>query len=74
MYDIYDSKKEYLQHSKAIHSIADQYHIQEEAIRVVYEEILLDLQETARFKTFLSVLVTRHVKEILHGSGSLSHH
>lgn len=66
MYALYHSDKEYRQHSLAIHALADQYHLTEAEIRKIYEEVLKDLQTKARFKNFLSVLVTRHVKEVLH--------
>lgn len=68
MYALYRSEKEYLQHSKAIHSIAEQYHLKEALIREIYEDELKDLQKTSRLKNFLSILVTRHVKEFLYKS------
>ncbi len=68
MYVLYRSEKEYQQHSKAIHSIADHYKLKEALIREIYEGELKDLQKTSRLKNFLSVLVTRHVKEFLYKS------
>lgn len=68
MYALYQSDKEYQTHSKAIHSIAQQYHLNEALIREIYEGVLNDLQTTSKLKSFLSVLVTRHVKEFLHKS------
>ena len=65
---LYSSDKEYQLHSQAIHSIADQYHYNDEEIREIYEDILEDLQADARCKQYLSVLVMRHVKELLHNS------
>lgn len=62
---VYQSDKDYKQHSTAIHLIAEQYHINEAMVREYYEAILEKLQVKARCKQFLSVLVTRHVKEIL---------
>lgn len=72
MYILYHSDKEYLLHSKAIHSIAEQYHLKEALIREIYEGVLKDLQPKARFKSFLTVLVTRHVKELLHKSKTVT--
>lgn len=69
MIALYHTDQEFLQHSKAIHSIADQYHLKETLIREIYEKQLKQLQITAKFKNYLSVLVTRHVKEALHKSG-----
>jgi len=66
MLDLYLSDKESQQHLKEIHAIAEQYHIKEELVRGIYEDELRKLQITAKFKQYLSVLVTRHVKEILH--------
>lgn len=65
---IYQSDKEYHQHSQAIHLIAEQYHLSEALVREEYESVLERLQVKARCKQFLSVLVTRHVKEHLHKS------
>jgi len=62
---VYQSDKDYKQHSTAIHLIAEQYHINEAMVREYYEAILERLQMKARCKQFLSVLVTRHVKELL---------
>lgn len=72
MSNLYQSDKEFQQHSKAIHTIADQYHIQESQIREIYETELSKLQVAAKFKQYLSVLAMRHVKEMLHKSGQLT--
>ena len=66
MLDLYLSDKESRQHLKVIHAIAEQYHIREGLVRTIYEDELRKLQITAKLKQYLSVLVTRHVKEILH--------
>ncbi len=72
MYVLYHSDNEYQQHSKAILSIAEQYQLKEAVIRKIYENVLKDLQAKARLKKFLLVLVTRHVKELLHKSRRVS--
>jgi len=59
------SDKEFKQHNRAIQSIADQFHIKEELIRDLYEKILFDLLPKAKLKKYLSVLVTKRVKELL---------
>ena len=65
MLDLYYSDKEYQQHSQAIHAIAEQYHINEDLVKELYEDELRKLKITAKLKQYLSVLVVRHVKEIL---------
>jgi len=66
MVNLYHSDKESQQHLKVIHAIAEQYRINEELIRSIYEDELRKLQLNAKLKQYLSVLVARHVKEILH--------
>jgi hypothetical protein len=68
------SSKDYMQHDRAISSIADHYHIQIAVIRTLYENELDGLLTHARIKTFLSVLTIRHVKEILHRNTHLFPH
>ena len=70
MSNLYHSETEYQQHAKAIHSIADQYHFSDDEIRVIYEDVLKKMKLHARCKQYLSVLVMRHVKEILHKAGN----
>lgn len=72
MHITYNSELEHLQHSNAITSIAEQYHIKEILIRELYEDELKKLQLTAKLKNFLPVLATRHVKEMLYRSGLIS--
>ena len=71
MYALYHNDNEYKQHAQAIHLIADQYHIKESQVRELYEAILQRLQMKAKCKKFLSVLVTRHVKEHLQKSRNM---
>lgn len=52
-------------HDSVIESIAVQYHMDEQDIRMIYETELTKLKLGSRIKSFLPVLCTRHVKEIL---------
>lgn len=62
----YDSDEERRLHISAIHSLADQYHLDESMIREIYENELEKLMYSARVKTYLSVLAVRQVKNQLH--------
>ena len=62
----YDSDEERRLHFSAIHSLADQYHLDESMIREIYENELEKLMYSARVKTYLSVLAVRQVKNQLH--------
>ena len=56
-------------HDSVIESIAVQYQINEDEVREIYESELSRLQTESRIKSFLPVLCTRHVKEILLHTG-----
>ena len=60
---LYGSVQEQKQHSSAIHAIAQQYHVQESLVREIYEQDLKTLKPAAHIKSYLSVLVSRHVIE-----------
>ncbi len=60
-------------HDSVIESIAVQYHVDEQQVRVIYEGELSKLKLGSRIKSFLPVLCSRHVKEILLHSGRLHH-
>lgn len=62
---LYSSDNEYLQHSNAIHSLANQHHITESRVREIYEVILQEFKSKAKFKKYLLILVTKHVKDLL---------
>jgi len=64
----YDNDQERKLHFNVIHSLADQYHLDESTIREIYESKLEKLMYGARIKIYLSVLAMRHVKTILHES------
>ena len=61
----YATDEEQRLHSSIIYSLADQYKLEEEMIRDVYENKLESLMDGARVKTYLPVLVTRYVKSVL---------
>ncbi len=52
-------------HDSVIESIALQYEMDENDVRLIYEEQLDKLSLSSRIKSFLPVLCTRHVKEII---------
>lgn len=49
-------------HAYAIHSISERYHVDESAIRELYERRLKELSVNATITSFLPVLVERYVK------------
>ena len=61
----YDTDEERRLHANVIHSLADQYHLDETMIRDIYESKLESLMNRARIKTYLSVLTARYVKSML---------
>jgi len=61
----YDTDEERRLHANVIHSLADQYHLDETMIRDIYESKLESLMSRARVKTYLSVLTARYVKSML---------
>jgi Protein of unknown function (DUF3562) len=68
----YDTDEERKLHLSAIHSLADQYHLDETLIRDIYENQLEKLMDSARVKTYLSVLASRYVKSSLQASRTVS--
>jgi aspartate 1-decarboxylase len=68
----YDTDEERKLHLNVIHSLADQYHLDEAMIREIYESKLEGLMNGARVKTYLSVLAARYVKSMLLESRSIS--
>lgn len=61
----YDSVKEQQKHASAIHLLAEQYHLKEETVRTIYERELKLFKSTAHIDQYLSLLTTRHVKELI---------
>ena len=60
---LYQTEAEKRQHSSAIDMLARDLGIDEDFIRPFYENELRALQEQAQIRTFLSILVSRRVKE-----------
>ena len=60
---LYRTEAEKRQHSSAIDMLAHDLGIAEDSIRPFYENELKELQEHAQVRTFLSILVSRRVKE-----------
>lgn len=52
-------------HAEAIHSLAEQYSLDEREVKGLYESELLKLKEGTRITAFLPVLCLRHVKELI---------
>ena len=63
-------EKEKRKHVNAIHSISLETGIPEKNITSLYEEILERYSSEARIKDYLSILVSREVKDILSGNPS----
>ena len=70
----YDTDEERKLHSNVIHSLADQYHLDEAKIREIYESKLESLMDRARIRIYLSVLTARYVKSFLSQSPSSRAH
>lgn len=60
---LYRTEAEKRQHSSAIDILANDLGIDEDSIRPFYENELRELQEHAQIRTFLSILVSRSIKE-----------
>ena len=60
---LYRTEAEKRQHSSAIDMLANDLGIAEDSIRPFYENELKELQEHAQIRTFLSILVSRRIKE-----------
>ena len=60
---LYQTETEKRQHSSAIDMLANDLGVDEDSIRLLYENELRALQEKAQVRTFLSILVSRMVKE-----------
>jgi hypothetical protein len=65
MSDVLNANTEMDVHDSVIESLAVQYEIDEKEIRLIYEQELSKLKLSCRIKSFLPVLCTRHVKEII---------
>ena len=66
---LYEDETEQKQHFRAIQTLVKDGRSSEEGIRHLYEGVLQEFKSEAKIKTFLSILVTKKVKELLHASG-----
>jgi len=62
---LYEDEAEQRQHLGAIQRLVRDAHSPEEEIRPLYEDVLKELKSDARIKTYLSILVSKKVKELL---------
>ncbi len=62
---LYKSEAEARQHHAAINHLAEDLHRSELGIRPLYEMILARFIRTARIREFLSVLVSRRVRDLM---------
>jgi len=61
----YDNDEERKLHLNVIHALADQFRLDEDTVREIYESKLEVLRGGARIRTYLSVLTARHVRNYL---------
>jgi hypothetical protein len=66
---LYDDESEQKQHLSAIQMLVKGVGSSEEEIRNLYEGILQEFKNEAKIKTFLSILVSKKVKELTHARG-----
>ena len=62
---LYEDETEQKQHFSAIQRLVRDVSSSEEEIRHLYEDVLKEFKSEARIKTFLSILVSKKVKELL---------
>ena len=62
---LYEDENEKKQHFSAIQKLVKDVRSSEEEIRPLYEDVLKEFKTGARIKTFLSILVSKKVKELL---------
>jgi hypothetical protein len=62
---LYDNEKEKTEHIQAVRFLAENGGFSEEDVLAVYEQVLEGLRHEAIIKSFLTVLVSRRVRDIL---------
>ena len=62
---LHEDETEEKQHFSAIQRLVKDVRSSEEEIRPLYEDVLKEFKSEARIKTFLSILVSKKVKELL---------
>jgi hypothetical protein len=65
---LYEDETEQKQHFGAIQKLVKDVSSTEEEIRSLYEDVLKEFKNVAKIKTFLSILVSKRVKELLHAA------
>jgi hypothetical protein len=64
---LYEDENEQKQHFYAIHTLVQDAGSSEEKIRALYESVLLEFKNEAIIKNYLTILVSKKVKQILAG-------
>ena len=62
---VYENDTERKQHLRTMQRLAEDLHIPEEEIQILYETMLCSLKERARIKDYLAILVSRNVKTMI---------
>ena len=62
---LYEDEAEQKQHFSAIQRLVRDVRFPEEEIRPLYEDVLKEFKSEARIKIYLSILVSKKVKELL---------
>lgn len=62
---IFKDANEKRQHENAIHRISKEMGVSEETVALLYEEILGRYWSDSKIRTFLSILVSREVKDTI---------
>jgi hypothetical protein len=65
---LYEDETDQRQHFSAIQTLVKDVGSSEEEIRSLYEDVLKEFKNVAKIKTFLSILVSKRVKELLHAA------
>ena len=66
---LYEDENEKRIHATAIQILTRDEGSSEEEVRRLYEGILEELKKDAKVKSFLTILVSRKVKDLLHARG-----
>ena len=62
---LYENETEQKQHFSAIQKLVRDVSSSEEEIRHLYEDVLKEFKSEAKIRTFLPILVSKKVKELL---------
>lgn len=69
---LYEDDLEKKQHLHAIQTLAEGVKVSKEEIYRLYEDVLKEFKREARVKIFLSILVSKRVRELLEKKDPLS--